>query len=399
MQPFSNIRVIDMTHVIAGPFSTYQLSVLGAEVIKIESPTNPDMVRFDGGDEEQAKQGMGSVFLAQNANKKSVAVDIKTERGRDIVLDLLKGADVLVENYRPGALEKLGLGYDAVKQIQPDIVYCSLTGYGQDGPMGERTAYDNVIQAISGLMASTGSDASGSMKVGPPVLDYGTGIQAAFAIAAALYQRTFTGEGQHIDIAMQDAAIMLSSTNVTYLESAGQNTPLTGNHSGSIAAYGCFDTSNGLLMLGAYTGEQVYNTWRVLGDPEHGEKLRTLKTYEMRAHLESDRARMEKIFLTADADEWEQRFNDAKVPAARVRHADETLSHDQLMHRNVVHRTLVDDREIFLPVAAFKYGSDGPTIRSAPPRHGEHTLEVLDQAGFSKENLEQLMADGVIAGL
>jgi crotonobetainyl-CoA:carnitine CoA-transferase CaiB-like acyl-CoA transferase len=247
-------------------------------------------------------------------------------------------------------------------------------------------------------MASTGSDASGSMKVGPPVLDYGTGIQAAFAIAAALYQRTFTGEGQHIDIAMQDAAIMLSSTNVTYLESAGQNTPLTGNHSGSIAAYGCFDTSNGLLMLGAYTGEQVYNTWRVLGDPEHGEKLRTLKTYEMRAHLESDRARMEKIFLTADADEWEQRFNDAKVPAARVRHADETLSHDQLMHRNVVHRTLVDDREIFLPVAAFKYGSDGPTIRSAPPRHGEHTLEVLDQAGFSKENLEQLMADGVIAG-
>ena len=387
-----------MTHVIAGPFSTYQLAVLGADVIKIEPPDNPDMVRFDGGDMEQAAQGMGSVFLTQNANKKSVAVDIRSKRGRDIILQLLKEADVLVENYRPGALEKLGLGYNAVKEICPDIVYCSLSGYGQDGPMGGLTSYDNVIQAISGLMASTGSDESGVMKVGPPVLDYGTGIQASFAIAAALYQRTFTGEGQRIDIAMQDAAIMLSSTNVTYLESAGKSSPLTGNQSGSNAGYGCFKTRAGALMLGAYTGEQMYNAWRVLGDTEHGEKLRTLKSFEMAAHQKADRARMEKILLTADADEWEQRFNDAKVPAARVRNIDETMTHDQLNHRSVLHRISVGEREVSLPVAAFKYHNNGPSIRSAPPRHGEHTLEILGQAGFSAEILQQLIADGVIAG-
>lgn len=151
-------------------------------------------------------------------------------------------------------------------------------------------------------------------------------------------------------------------------------------------------------MLGAYTGEQMYNAWRVLGDTEHGEKLRTLKSFEMAAHQKADRARMEKILLTADADEWEQRFNDAKVPAARVRNIDETMTHDQLNHRNVLHRISVGESEVSLPVAAFKYHSNGPSIRSAPPRHGEHTLEILGQAGFSAEVLQQLIADGVIAG-
>ena len=397
MQPFSDIRVIDLTHVIAGPFCTYQLAVLGADVVKIEPPEAPDMVRHDGNDHERASQGMGAVFMTQNANKRSIALDLKTTEGREILLTLLKDADVMVENHRPGAMDNLGLSYSDVKAIKPDIIYCSLSGYGQEGPIATRTAYDNVIQAVSGLMASTGTTESGPVKVGPPVLDYGTGVQAAFAISAALYHRNNTGLGQHIDIAMLDAAIMLSGTNTTFLQESGRAPDLLGNSSSWNAGYGCFQTKDGSIMIGAYTGEQLYNAWNVMGDEAHGASLRHLRGYEMTRYLVSDKPRIAKIMLTDDADSWEMKFNAVKVPAARVRSIDETLELPQLQNREVMQS--VDTRwgTIFLPAAAFKFEHGGPKLKHPPPRHGEHTTELLKQAGYSRKRIEEFIRAGVVA--
>ena len=205
MKAFEGYRVLDLTHVLAGPFSTYQLAVLGAEVIKVEPPDAPDIVRVEGAVEALNREGMGVMFQSQGANKRGLSLNLKSEAGRDIFKRLAAGADVVVENYRAGALPSLGLGYDELAALNPSLIYCSITGFGQTGPKAGHTAFDNVIQARSGLMATTGTVHSAPLRVGAPVLDYGTGAQAAFAIAAALLRRERTGERQRLDVSMLDA--------------------------------------------------------------------------------------------------------------------------------------------------------------------------------------------------
>ncbi len=396
MQAFSNIRVLDLTHIIAGPFCTYQLGVMGADVIKIENTGLGDSLREEGGDLDDCKHKMGSAYLTQSANKRSLAIDLKSKEGKVILTKLIETADVLVENFRAGAMQQLGFGYDEVREIKPDIIYCSLTGFGQEGPLSDRTAYDNVIQAMSGLMATTGAPESGAVKVGPPVLDYGTGIQAAFAIATALYQRTATGEGQFIDISMLDAAIMLSGTNFTMLQSSGKVPNLVGNSSESLAGYGCFNTKQGQLMVGAYTVEQYSNLWVALGDKKHAENLRGRPLYEMNQYVIDDKERLSKLFLCKTADEWELFLNQHKVPAGRVRNADETFSHPQMQHRSVFQEIDVNGAPMKLTASAFKFKSNGPSINTAPPQFGEHTKEVLTSLGYSDKKMKELLRKQVV---
>ena len=193
MQPFEGIRVIDMTHVFAGPFCTYQLAVLGADVIKVEPPGDPDMTREEGVVPELNARGMGTAYLAQNGGKRAIAVDIKTAEGIEILKKLAASADVLVENYKGGTLEALGLGYDALAAINPQLIYCSMTGFGRTGPKGSDRGYDVVIQAFSGVMAANGEANAPPVRVGPPMVDYGTGAQAALAVSSALFQRSRGG--------------------------------------------------------------------------------------------------------------------------------------------------------------------------------------------------------------
>ena len=396
MQPFSNIRVIDLTHVIAGPFSTYQLAVLGADVIKIENAHAPDMVRPKGGLFPAGKEGLAASFTAQNCNKRSIGLDLKSDEGKTILKKLIKTADVLVENYRPGALGALGFSYEEVKNIQPDIIYCSLTGFGQDGPLGERTAYDNVIQAYSGLMSSSGDEQTSPIKVGPPVLDYGTGIQAAFAISAALYQRTFTGEGQRIDIAMLDAALMLMSSNVTYLDRNNQLAPVTGNMSVFNAGYCCYSTQDGLIMIGAYTGTQIFHMWQVLGDEEYGKTFLPLQAHGMADNIEEDKLRIQEILLTKTADQWELELNQNKVPAARVRTLDEAIADPQMASRTVLQSMEIEGETQTFPVAAFKYQNNGPEINRPPPVFAEHTQQILQEIGYNEDDILSLHSQGII---
>ena len=214
-QPFSGLRVIDTTHVLAGPFAAYQLAVLGADVIKVESPDEPDQARMQGSDRRLSEERMGTMFLTQASNKRAVTLNLKTPGGVAAMKRLVETADVFVENYRPGAFEALGLGYEALSEINPRLIYCSMSAFGHGGPRGHQTGYDNILQAMSGIMAMTGTKDVAPLKCGAPVVDYATGTSGAFAIAAALFHRERTGLGQHIDLSMLDVALILAGSHVT----------------------------------------------------------------------------------------------------------------------------------------------------------------------------------------
>ena len=230
-RPFEGIRVIDVTHVLAGPFAAYQLAVLGADVIKVEHPDDPDQSRGSGTDKALNRRNMGTAFLTQASNKRSIALDLKQAGDREVLKKLVATADVFVENYRPGAFEALGLGYEALAAINPRLIYASFSAFGQHGPRGGQTAYDHVIQATSGIMAMTGTKDVHPVKLGSPAVDYATGMTGAFALSAALFQRERTGRGQRIDMAMLDVAMILMSSHLTgYLRNGVHPKPHGNRH-------------------------------------------------------------------------------------------------------------------------------------------------------------------------
>src|SRR5204862_3422824 len=266
-RPFEGIRIIDITHVLAGPFAAYQLAVLGADVIKVEHPDEPDQSREGGTDRALNHRNMGTSFLTQGSNKRSITLDLKQEAGREILKRLVARADVLVENFRPGAFAALGLGYEAMSAINPRLVYCSISAFGQDGPRREQTAYDHVIQANSGLMAMTGTEEVNPIKFGAPAVDYATGTMGAFALASALFQRERTGKGQRIDLAMLDVAMILMSSHLTGYLRNGVEPRQHGNRH-LHATNSCYAAKDGLLMLGASNLRQQRRLWQALERPE-----------------------------------------------------------------------------------------------------------------------------------
>src|SRR5436189_3109041 len=267
MRPFEGIRVIDVTHVLAGPFAAYQLAVLGADVIKVEHPDDPDQSRGAGTDKVLNRANMGTSFLTQASNKRSITLDLKLEKDRIILKKLVATADVFVENYRPGAFEALGLGYAELATINPQLIYASFSAFGQTGPRGGQTAYDHVIQATSGIMAMTGTADVHPIKLGAPAIDYATGMTGAFALASALFQRERTGRGQRIDMAMLDVAMILMSSHVTgYLRNGAHPKPHGNRH--PHATNGAFATKDGMIMLGASNLRQQPRLSSVPGRPD-----------------------------------------------------------------------------------------------------------------------------------
>ena len=230
------IRVLDLTNVLAGPFGAYQLALLGAEVIKVESPGAGDLARQLGADPALNKALMGASFLAQNAGKRSVTINLKTAAGRDVFRRLVGSADVVIENFRPGVMERLGLGYDALREIRPGLVYCAISGFGQDGPLRDNPAYDQIVQGLSGVMSVTGDAASAPLRVGYPVADTIGGLTAAFAIAAALVRRGRSGEGECIDVSMLEATLVTMGWQVSNWLIAGVRPQPLGNRRQPAAA-------------------------------------------------------------------------------------------------------------------------------------------------------------------
>ena len=395
MQAFDGIRVLDFTHVFAGPFATSQLGLMGAEVIKIESPRDPDMMRCDGADEKRNDVGLGLNYLANNQGKKAICIDLNQSEGREIVAQLIAIADVLVQNYAHG-LERHNLGPEAALKINPTLIYCSMSGFGCDNPFSGRPAYDAVIQAFSGMMSVNGEASQEKLRVGPPLIDYGTGAQTAFAIASALYQRSRTGKGQVIDVSMLDAALVMMTPLVLDAIHCGKTGERTGNaqtHHPGHSVYACSDDA---IMVGAYTLRQHRSLFDAL---DLGDLMLDTDQQNyawLRDNGEQLRQRIQQCLKTETADYWEEYLNSRHVPAARIRDMYEMLQQEQLQRAPASQHQRLGDSPLTAPIAAFHFATDGPEFNDYCARHGDDTVEVLGELGISVKQLESLRNSGVI---
>ena len=394
MRPFEGIRIIDVTHVLAGPFAAYQLAVLGADVIKVEHPDDPDQSRDSGTDRVLNRRNMGTGFLTQGSNKRSITLDLKTEDGRDILKKLVATSDVLVQNYRPGAFAALGLGYEALLKINPRLIYCSISAFGQDGVRREQTAYDHVIQATSGIMASTGTEEVNPIKIGAPAVDYATGTMGAFALSAALFQRERTGKGQHIDLAMLGVAMMMQASLMTgYFRNGTQPKP-HGNKQ-PYATNSAYDAKEGMVMIGASNIRQQARFWRALGREDMIKKDNESRVEDR----EREAAIIADIIKTKTAEEWEIYFQARHVPAARVRTMAEAVADPHFATRRVWHEfDSVPGIEgpLGVPLAAFKFAHGGPSIEHPPHEMGADTDAVLAELGYNKAAIAALREKKVV---
>jgi len=387
-RPFEGIRVIDVTHVLAGPFATYQLAVLGADVIKVEHPEEPDQSRGNGTDKTLNRRNLGTSFLTQASNKRSITLDLKRKADREVLRKLVATADVFVENYRPGAFEALGLGYEALSAINPRLIYASFSAFGQGGPRREQTAYDHVIQATSGIMAMTGTEDVHPIKFGSPAIDYATGMTGAFALASALFQRASTGRGQRIDMAMLDVAMILMSSHLTgYLRNGVHPKPHGNRH--PYATNSAYSTKDGLLMLGASNLRQQRRLWTALGRAD----MIKPSNDERDADRDREAAVLSELLLSRTAEEWEDFLQARHVPAARVRTMAEALRDPQLATRGVVHRhdgATGMDGGFAVPLAAFKFDHGGPRIDTPPPAIGQHNAEIFAELRYGNVAAEKV---------
>jgi len=393
------IRVLDLTNVLAGPFCAYQLGLLGAEVIKLEIPRTGDLARQLGADASLNEELMGASFLAQNGGKKSVTINLKSDQGKEILRRLVASTDVLVENFRPGVMPRLGVGYDELSKIRPSLVYCAISGYGQSGPLKDAPAYDQIIQGLSGMMSITGDESCAPLRVGYPIADTIGGITAAFAVASALVRRQTTGEGAFIDVSLLDSALVTMGWVVSNYLIAGHAPRPMGNNNFTAAPSGTFKTRNGLLNVAANKQEQFESLCEHIGrndllrDPRFADRDRRK---DNRASLTVE---IERALMARSAADWEAILNRAGIPAGRVASVPEALENPQVLDRGLL-QTFADvpgiDRPVTLTRAGFKLSGADPLVASPPPRLGEHTEEVLRDLGYSDDDIEGLRAAGAI---
>ena len=385
-RPLDGIRIADFSHVMAGPFATHLLRLLGAEVIKIEAPGRGDAMRSYGADRRY--DGMAPAFIGINAGKKSITLDLKQPLGKEAAKRLIATADVVVENFRPGVMKKFGLDYASVRELRPGLIYCSVSGYGQNGPRRDWPAIDNIVQATSGMMSLGGAAGDGPARVGFPVVDTLTGQTAAFAILAALLRRERQGRGEHIDVAMFDASLaFMTSAIVPYLVT-GKPPERTGNvgYSGQPTS-GIFTAQDRRqVSLGVVQQAQFEAFAREVGRPQWLSDVRFRTPDLRREHSRAMHEELEQLFGEAPAAQWEARLSAAGIPCGMVRDVTEAASLPALEERRlkiglrVPH--LPEREDIEIVNAGFLFSEDTPGVAAAPPRLGEHNNEIFEALGF-----------------
>lgn len=393
------IRVLDLTNVLAGPFAGYQLALHGADVLKVEMPGAGDLARQLGADRELSEDLLGASFLAQNAGKRSLTLNLKEEKGREALLRAVRESDVLLENFRPGVMDRLGVGREVLMRENPRLVYCAVSGFGQTGPLRARPAYDQIVQGLSGMMSVTGTPEVSPLRAGFPVADTLGGMAAAFAVAAALVRRERTGSGAYLDVSMLESALTaMGWVTSNYLITGRPPRPM-GNENFTAAPSGTFRTADGYLNIAANRQQQFATLCRLIGHAELLADERFAHPADRKAHRDELRAEIEKGLAERTAGEWEEILADAGVPAARVLSVPDALGLEQLAERDFV-RTLPfpDGRERDLRVLGSPFRVDGePTAATAPPPLlGQHTEQVLAELGYSPEEIDAMKERGAI---
>jgi crotonobetainyl-CoA:carnitine CoA-transferase CaiB-like acyl-CoA transferase len=371
MRPLTGIRVLDLTNVLAGPYCSYQLVLFGAEVVKVEVPGKGDVARGLGPDQALNAAGTGASFLAQNAGKKSVELNLKEPADRVAFEHLVRGADVLVENFRAGVMDRLGYGWAALREANPRLVYCAISGFGQTGPMRNMPAYDQIIQGLSGMMSITGTKETAPLRVGFPVCDTIGGLMAALAIAAALAGRAGTGQGCFLDVSMLEAAISAMGWPVSgYLIADDPPEPM-GDQNATAAPSGTFQAADGPLNIAANRQDQFESVCRVIGRPELTADPRFADGESRKRHREELNRELNQELRSRPAVEWEESLTAAGVPAARILTVPQALALDQLAARGFL-------TELPFPVTGNGVLVNGASLRpeGPPPRLGEHNSEM-----------------------
>ena len=395
-KPFAGIRILDFTRYLAGPYGTYQLALLGADVVKIES-RDGDETRSQLIGKEWAERKMPPGFMAVNGNKRSLTLDLRRPEAVEVVKRLVVKADVVWENFRPGVMDKLGVGYEALAAINPRLIYCAVSGFGHTGPERTTAAFDGKLQAMSGIMSITGEPAGGPMRAGFAICDTIGGITAALAVSSALYQRTHTGRGQFVDVAMLDAALAFIPGPVSEWTVAGIEQKQIGN--GSVSrkpTANRFRAKESYLVLAVLTEPQFQRLMQTIGRPEALDDPRFKDWAARTVNLPDLREVIEGALAGDDAKTWEARLTKADVPCSSIWKIDEIVQHPQLASRDVLQTVDSKFGPMRLVGAGFKLAHGSPGIDRPPPTLGEHTDEVLREAGYAPDEIERLRRDGVI---
>jgi crotonobetainyl-CoA:carnitine CoA-transferase CaiB-like acyl-CoA transferase len=396
-QILDGVRVLDLTNVLAGPFATLHLALLGAEVIKIERPGSGDLARKLGTLSELNEKLMGTSFLAQNANKKSMTLNTKSPEGKEIFKTLARDADVLVENFRPGVMERLGLSYDVLKEINPGLIYCAISGFGQTGPDAHKPAYDQIIQGLSGEMAVNGDERLNPLRAGFPVCDTVGGLNGAFAIMAALFHRERTGEGQFIDVAMLDSIMPLMGWVAANLLIAGQAPVPMGNDNFTAAPSGVFRTGDGHINIAANKQEQWESVCHVLELPELISDPRFEKRDVRKQNRKELTPLLEAKLAERGTQEWVELLNVSGVPSGAILSLEDALKQPQIEHRETLKDVPVEGvGDIPLFTLTAKFAQTPGDITSPPPRLSEHTAEILAGIGITQDEMDVLKTQHVI---
>jgi crotonobetainyl-CoA:carnitine CoA-transferase CaiB-like acyl-CoA transferase len=395
-KPFAGIRILDFTRYLAGPYGTYQLALLGADVVKIESREG-DETRASPADMKWAERKMAPSFLSVNGNKRSITLDLRRPEAVEVVKRLVVGADVVWENFRPGVMDRLGLGYDALSALNPRLIYCGVSGFGLNGPERTTAAFDGKLQAMSGIMSITGEPSRGPTRAGFALCDTIGGLTAALAVASALYQRMHTGRGQLVDVAMLDATLAFIPGPVSEYTVAGIEQRQIGN--GSVSrkpTANRFRARDGYLVLAVLTERQFANLMRTLG---RADALDDPRFKDWPARTENEPALREIIEAALASDNpknWEARLTAADVPCGSIWTIDEIVRHPQLEHRDVLQTIDTRYGPMRLVGAGFRLAHGSPGLDREPPTLGEHTDKILKEAGYDADEIERMRREAVI---
>lgn len=391
------IRILDLTHVMSGPFCTRQLVLLGAEVIKVERPGSGDVMRYYGHDKRFGRNSAN--FIGYNAGKRSITLDISSPEGIEILRRLVEQADVLVENFRPGVLARKGLGWEDCRKLNDRLIYCSISGYGQDTILKDNPAYDHIAQAMSGLMSLQGEEDDPPMKVGFPVIDTFSGHLAAFAILSGLLRRERGGGGQYIDVSMLDASMVLMSSMLLKFFGTGTPPKRVGNRGFSLSATAdMFPTADRPLSIGANTNEQFAQMCKLIGLPHLLDDPRYADPAGRWENAEPLRAAIIDTLKTRSAEEWEVMFNANGIPCAVVRDLPGIARHPYFNDRQTFAEIDVPvlERRMKVLNAGFATDADGPGSTATAPDLGQHTDEILAEIGYSPQDIAGMRERGLL---